>query len=138
MEGCKATQQFDKIGLTEVINIKIRDSYTCPLELTHDIIRGKWKPIIIWQLGKGAASLSALQNDIAGIGQKMLLQHLAELYDFGIVHKEQYKGYPLKVEYSLTDKGKRMLSVIAAMQEIGIELMKEDGKEEFLKNKGLI
>lgn len=120
MEGCKVTQQFDKIGLTEVINIKIRDSYTCPLELTHDIIRGKWKPIIIWQLGKGAASLSALQNDIVGIGQKMLLQHLAELYDFGIVHKEQYKGYPLKVEYSLTDKGKRMLSVIAAMQEIGI------------------
>lgn len=44
--------------------MKVRDSYTCPLELTHDIIRGKWKPIILWQLGKGASSLSALQNDI--------------------------------------------------------------------------
>ncbi|WP_346911268.1 winged helix-turn-helix transcriptional regulator [Faecalicatena orotica] len=118
--------------------MKMRDSYTCPLELTHDIIRGKWKPIILWQLGKGAVSLSALQNDIAGIGQKMLLQHLGELQDFGMVQKEPYEGYPLKVEYSLTDKGRRMLSVITAMQEIGIELMKEDGKEEFLKNKGLI
>lgn len=118
--------------------MKIRDSYTCPLELTHDIIRGKWKPIILWQLGKGEASPSTLQNDIAGIGQKMLLQHLEELYCFGMVEKEKHEGYPLKVKYSLTDKGKRMLSVIVTMQEIGIELMKEDGKEKFLKNKGLI
>lgn len=47
-----------------------------------------------------------------------------------MVQKEQFEGYPLKVEYSLTDKGKRMLNVIVTMQEIGIELMKEDGKEE--------
>lgn len=118
--------------------MKVRDSYTCPLELTHDIIRGKWKPIILWQLGKGATSLSVLQDSIVGIGQKMLLQHLGELQDFGMVQKEQFEGYPLKVEYSLTDKGKRMLNVIVTMQEIGIELMKEDGKEDFLKNKGLI
>ena len=118
--------------------MKIRENYTCPLELTHDIIRGKWKPIILWQLGEGDASLVVLQKGIAGIGQKMLLQHLAELQDFGMVQKEQYEGYPLKVSYSLTDKGKRMLSVVEAMQEIGIELMKEDGREEFLKKKGLI
>lgn len=118
--------------------MKMRDSYTCPLELTHDIIRGKWKPIILWQLGKGATSLSALQKDIDGIGQKMLLQHLGELQDFGMVEKEPYEGYPLKVEYSLTNKGKRILDVIITMQEIGIELMKEDHKEDFLKNKGLI
>ena len=55
-----------------------------------------------------------------------------------MVQKEQSEGYPLKVEYLLTDKGQRMLAVITSMQEIGIELMKEDGKEEFLKNKGLI
>lgn len=118
--------------------MKMRDSYTCPLELTHDIIRGKWKPIILWQLGKGATSLSALQKDIVGIGQKMLLQHLNELQDFGMVQKEQYEGYPLKVEYFLTDKGQKMLRAIITMQEIGIELMKEDGKEEFLKSKGLL
>ena len=42
------------------------------------------------------------------------------------------------MEYSLTDKGKRMLNVIITMQEIGIELMKEDGKEDFLKNKRIL
>lgn len=118
--------------------MKIRSEYTCPLELTHDIIRGKWKPIILWQLGKGPSSLSSLHNAIVGIGQKMLLQHLGDLQAFGMVQKKQYEGYPLKVEYSLTSKGQRMLNVISMMQEIGIELMKEDGKEDFLKEKGLL
>lgn len=26
--------------------MKIRKDYTCPLEIVHDIVRGKWKPII--------------------------------------------------------------------------------------------
>ena len=32
--------------------MKTRTEYTCPLELTHDITKGKWKPIILWQLGQ--------------------------------------------------------------------------------------
>lgn len=27
--------------------MKLRTPYTCPLEMTHDIICGKWKPIIL-------------------------------------------------------------------------------------------
>ncbi|AKA69013.1 winged helix-turn-helix transcriptional regulator [Clostridium scatologenes] len=118
--------------------MKLRNEYTCPLELTHDIIRGKWKPIILWQLGKGASSLVYLQEIIEGIGQKMLLQHLNELQDFDMVQKKQFNGYPLKVEYSLTERGKQMLEVVITMQKIGIDLMKEDGKEDFLKEKGLL
>lgn len=42
--------------------MKIREDYTCPLELTHEMIRGKWKPIIIWQLRTGPTSLATLQK----------------------------------------------------------------------------
>lgn len=115
--------------------MKLKQEYTCPLELTHDIIRGKWKPIILWQLGKGASSLINLQEEIKGIGQKMLLQHLTELQDFDMVQKVQFSGYPLKVEYSLTEKGKRMLDVVVTMQEIGIEIMKENDKKDYLKKR---
>jgi len=44
--------------------------------LTHDITKGKWKPIILWQLGKNNRSLSQLERDIKGINQKMLLEQL--------------------------------------------------------------
>ena len=105
--------------------MKIRDEYTCPLELTHDITKGKWKPIILWQLGKGATSLAQLEKDIIGISQKMLLEHLKELADFGMVSKRSFEGYPLKVEYSLTARGEKLLEAITIMQSIGVELMKE-------------
>lgn len=118
--------------------MKIRDEYTCPLELTHDMIKGKWKPIILWQLGKGPMSLSQLEHDIKGINQKMLLEHLNELLDQKIVAKQRFDGYPLKVEYSLTERGRKMLEAVKIMQSIGVELMIENGMSDFLKEKGLI
>lgn len=70
--------------------MKLRDEYTCPLELIHDMIKGKWKPIILWRLRLGATSLSKLENDIDGITQKMLLEHLKELIDYGVVDKKHF------------------------------------------------
>jgi DNA-binding HxlR family transcriptional regulator len=118
--------------------MKIRNEYTCPLELTHDITRGKWKPIILWQLSKGVMSLTQLEKDIIGITQKMLLEHLKELTDFGMAAKRIFEGYPLKVEYSLTERGKKLLEAISIMQSVGIDLMKEKGMEDILKANGFI
>lgn len=118
--------------------MKLRDTYTCPLELTHDMIKGKWKPIILWQLSKGGASLSALKKSIQGISQKMLVQHLNELLDCGLIGKTIQTGYPLKSEYFLVERGKQMFEAISIMQRIGIEMMIEDHREDFLKEKGLL
>lgn len=79
--------------------MKIRTEYTCPLELVHDMIKGKWKPIILWRLRLGATSLAKLERDIDGITQKMLLEQLKELTEYGFVEKKSYEGYPLHVCY---------------------------------------
>ncbi|WP_310603288.1 winged helix-turn-helix transcriptional regulator [Anaerosporobacter sp.] len=114
--------------------MKLRDNYTCPLELVHDIIKGKWKTIIIFQLRNGKCSFSELQHGIKGITQKMLLEQLKELREFGLVDKKSYDGYPLKVEYFLTTRGEKMLTAIKIMQEIGIEYMIEHGMSELLNS----
>lgn len=119
--------------------MKLREEYTCPLELTHDMIRGKWKPIILWRLRLEPTSLSQLERDIEGISQKMLLEQLKELMDFGLVDKKVFEGYPLKVEYSLTDgRGRRMLEALKVMQEVGIDFMRENGMQDVLRDKGLM
>ena len=118
--------------------MKLRSQYTCPLELTHDIIKGKWKPIILWQLSKGTSSLSLLERSIAGISRKMLLQHLRELAEYGVVGKTSYEGYLLKVDYFLTDRGKKLFEAVSILQSVGIELMLEDNREDFLRQKGLL
>ena len=117
----------------------MRTEYTCPLELVHDMIKGKWKPIILWRLRFGATSLAKLERDIDGITQKMLLEHLRELMDYGFVEKKSFEGYPLRVEYSLTkDMGERILEALRIMQHIGIDYLKANGMEEILKEKNVI
>lgn len=105
--------------------MKIRKEYTCPLEIVHDIIKGKWKPVILWQLKYyEKASLSQLEKDINGISQKMLLQHLKELIEYDLVQKNIFPGYPLKVEYFLTkNKGKKLIKALEIMQELGVEYL---------------
>lgn len=118
--------------------MKTRTEYTCPLELTHDMIRGKWKPIILWQLHKGEQSLASMKREIRGISQKMLMQHLKELMNCGVAGKRSYKGYPLRVGYYLTKRGEKIFEAVSIMQNVGIEIMLEDGREDALKEKGLI
>ncbi len=118
--------------------MKLRDKYTCPLELTHDMIKGKWKPIILWRLRHKNTSLSQLKKDINGISEKMLIEHLNELIEFKLVEKKVYSGYPLKVEYFLTkNKGNKIIKALQIMQEIGIEFMLENNLENVLKEKGI-
>lgn len=119
--------------------IKIRKNYTCPLELTHDMIKGKWKSIILWRLRLGNTSLSQLKNDINGISQKMLLEHLKELIEYCLVDKKVFDGYPLRVEYFLTeDRGVRILEALTIMQQLGIEFMIANGMVDILYEKGVI
>lgn len=119
--------------------MKIRKDYTCPLELTHDMIKGKWKSIILWRLRLGNTSLSNLEKDIEGINQKMLLEQLKELIHFGFIDKKTFKGYPLKVEYFLTkNRGKKIIKALVIMQAIGIEFMLENDMKDELRKKGLI
>ncbi|NRY59127.1 winged helix-turn-helix transcriptional regulator [Clostridium beijerinckii] len=119
--------------------MKIREEYTCPLELVHDMIKGKWKSIILWRLRLGPTSLVKLERDIDGINQKMLLEQLKELIDYGFVEKKSFEGYPLRVEYSLTiDMGMKIIDALKIMQSIGIDYLKEHGMENTLIEKKVI
>lgn len=115
--------------------MKFRDIYTCPLEIVHDITKGKWKTIIIFQLRNGARSFSQLLHSIQGITEKMLLEQLKDLRTFGLLDKETYPGYPLQVAYFLTDSGKKMLEAVLIMQDIGIGYMVEEGLTNILDEK---
>jgi DNA-binding HxlR family transcriptional regulator len=118
--------------------MKIRTDYTCPLEVVHDFIRGKWKTIILFKLRNGGLSLSQLERGISGISQKMLLEQLGELQDFGFVGKNASAGYPLHVEYFLTEPmGRRMLDAVRIMQDIGVHYMAAHGMTDVLDQKGI-
>ncbi len=93
--------------------------YRCPLELSIDLIGGKWKSVILWHLRNGALRFSQLKRRLPGITQKMLTQQLRDLEDNGLVHRKVYPVVPPKVEYSLTDEGYSFVPVLKSMYKWG-------------------
>ncbi len=105
--------------------MKIREKYTCPLELSHDLVKGKWKPIIIWNLQE-TKSLVELEKSIIGINQKMLIQHVNDLVEYKIISRYKHPGYPLKSDLKLTDRGYKLIEAIKILQSIGLDIQKDE------------
>lgn len=95
--------------------------YHCPMELTIDLIGGKWKSLILWHLGENTLRFSELKKALPKITQKMLTQQLRELEQDGLVSRFIYTQVPPKVEYSLTASGKTLLPILATMYQWGID-----------------
>ena len=91
----------------------------CPVTYTMRKIGGKWKPIIIYLITKGANRFGVLQRGIEGISKQMLTKQLRELEADGILHRKIYAEIPPRVEYSLTELGETLLPVIASMKTWG-------------------
>jgi len=97
-------------------------SYYCTVELTLQVIGGKWKPIILYRLSRDeAVRFSEIKRSIPNITQKMLTQQLRELESDGVVHREVYPQVPPKVEYSLTEMGRSIMPVVDALCRWGRE-----------------
>ncbi|HMM37321.1 MAG TPA: helix-turn-helix domain-containing protein [Desulfovibrio sp.] len=90
--------------------------YCCSVELTLQVIGGKWKPVILYHLGRrGTLRFGQVRKSMPSITQKMLTQQLRELEADGMVHREVHAQVPPKVEYSLTELG---LSVMPVLKEL--------------------
>ena len=95
------------------------DESECPIRTTLDVIGGKWKPLILFQLKNGPCRFGALRRSIPDVTQKMLTDRLKELERDGIVRRQVYAVVPPKVEYSLTVYGEGLKPILAAMAEWG-------------------
>jgi DNA-binding HxlR family transcriptional regulator len=95
------------------------DESECPIRTTLDVIGGKWKPLVLFELKEGPRRFSDLRRSIPDVTQKMLTDRLKELERDGIVRREVYAVVPPKVEYSLTQYGEGLKPILAAMAEWG-------------------
>jgi DNA-binding HxlR family transcriptional regulator len=81
-------------------------------------LEGRWKLMIIAQLLAGPPMrFSDLERALPEISQKMLIQQLRNLEDGSIVSRKIYPQVPPKVEYCLTEVGKALRPVFAALLE---------------------
>ena len=96
----------------------------CPVGATLELIGGKYKALILWQLSEDTLRFSELHKGIPQATAKMLTQQLRELEEQGLISRTVYAVVPPKVEYSLTDLGKSLMPVLIAMRDWGADYMR--------------
>lgn len=101
----------------------------CPVAETLELIGGKYKALILWNLSGGKLRFSELHKQIQGATPKMLTQQLRELESQKLITREVFPIIPPKVEYSLTELGKSLLPILVAMRDWGANYMKTKNLE---------
>jgi DNA-binding HxlR family transcriptional regulator len=98
----------------------------CPLTFAVKAISGKWKLYILSQLLDGKSKrYGEFKSSCENITEKMLTSQLRELENDGIISRKVYPEVPPRVEYSLTELGKKLSPVFDLFYDWGIDYMKE-------------
>lgn len=107
---------------------KTSPNLNCGLDLIGEVLYGKWKIRLLWFINEGHKRPSELQRKIPDATRRVLNVQLKELEDHELVTRTIYPVVPPKVEYNLTEFGKTLIPVIAALGNWG------DAHEERLRN----
>ncbi len=104
--------------LQRVLTQEVSD--TCPMRRTLEMLSGKWRTHIIYELCKQpSCRFSELKKAVPRITNTMLTSTLRDLEELGIIHREQFNEIPPHVEYSLTEKGRALLPVFTELAKWG-------------------
>lgn len=91
----------------------------CRVERVLDLIDGKWKGVILYQLMTGTLRFNEIRRKINNVTQRMLTNQLRELEEDGLIVRKVYAQVPPKVEYSLSDRGRSLEPVINSLKAWG-------------------
>ena len=109
----------------------------CPYATVQKLISGKWAMLILHSLEDGPVRFNDLQRQLPKMTHATLSVQLKTLIEHGLVIRHQYESIPPKVEYSLSEIGKKFHPVLEAMEAWGeeyISYMKENERREAAKS----
>ena len=106
---------------------RLRDS--CPVKAAIDVIRGRWKPGILFELNSGTKRFSDLQSALPGIAAQALTVQLRQLEADGVVVRKVYPEIPPRVEYALSRLGQTLSSVMEELEVWGTQYLARENNQ---------
>lgn len=91
----------------------------CSVEVTLDLIDGKWKGVILYHLQEGRLRFGELRRKLPRITQRMLTKQLRALEEDDLIIRRVYAEVPPRVDYELSETGQRLRPVIDALKAWG-------------------
>jgi DNA-binding HxlR family transcriptional regulator len=87
------------------------EGFACPGENLLRLISGKWKPQLIGLASRQPVRFNTLLRQLPGSNKQSLSVALKELEEANILSKSVISEKPLHIEYSLTERGRSLLSI---------------------------
>ncbi|MFE6645617.1 winged helix-turn-helix transcriptional regulator [Nocardioides sp. NPDC057772] len=99
----------------------------CSVARTLELVGSKWTLLVVRELFLGSRRFEEIVRFTGG-PRDILTDRLRRLEEHGLVTRVQYEQRPPRFEYHLTDLGRSLGPIIAAMREFGDRhLAGEDG-----------
>ncbi len=99
--------------------------HICPMALVQELLSGKWKILILWYLNSKTLRFSDIKKHLPQITQKMLTSQLRSLEEDKLIDRKVYPVVPPRVEYRLTEIGKKIIPVLEIMHSFGSSYLNE-------------
>ncbi len=93
--------------------------------MVENIVGCKWSLAVLGLVQKGIHRPGAMEHAIEGLTAKVLNERLRKLVRYGILGKTSYPEVPPRVEYRLTDFGKRFAAILDQIEVLQNELHRE-------------
>jgi DNA-binding HxlR family transcriptional regulator len=100
-------------------------SWPCSIARTIDVLGDWWTPLVLREACYGTKRFDDFQRTL-GIGRNVLTQRLNRLVDEGIFERVPYQERPTRYEYVLTNKGRELFPVLAAINSWGDRWLSSD------------
>ncbi|KJF72548.1 winged helix-turn-helix transcriptional regulator [Agrobacterium arsenijevicii] len=100
----------------------------CSVEEAMHLLGGRWRLLIVSYLVDGPKRFNELRRLVPGISQRMLTLDLRALEESTLVQRTVFPTIPIKVEYALTEDGRRLEKVVSVIQEFGLWLKARDAE----------
>lgn len=85
----------------------------------------KWSVSVLHSIAQGVIRPGELERNISGISTKVLSERLRKLVAYGLLKKQVFAEVPPRTEYSLTANGKKLVTIIAQIQDLDQRISEE-------------
>ena len=103
------------------------ENFLCPIKYLTKVLGGRWKlPILCILETGGTVRFGQIKKKLGSVSNIMLSQSLRELEKDGIITRHQYNEVPPHVDYTMTEKGKKVIPALSMLGDWAKECMKEE------------
>ena len=116
------TEDIEKI----ISEVTAKDSHELCREVmsitdTMDVLRSKWTVEVLTAIICGNTRFKDIQEAVHGVSEKVLTERLRQMQEDKLIERHECYGYPPRVEYQVTEHGKRLFVIAYQMTEWGLE-----------------